>query len=557
MTKSGNHPPWRPPAGTQSLPGAGGNTVATNGDGLAHAMTVRADKIIGEKRAGAKVGAFGETLAGDTIIGERYVIEQHISSGSFGAVYKARDESIDNHAVALKVLHGQSTTEKARETALRELQLIASVSHPSVVQFKDYGWIGDTLWFTMPWYDGTTLDQRLASREKGEQSSLSRIEARPIFERLAHGLAAMHEVGVFHSDIKPENIFLATVSGFEGGLPVLLDLGIAAKRGEKPTGFTAQYVSPETASAAAGEQVFEIGAAADVFSLALALRNALEPETATSFDGNHFDFLKSRATKPVEPPKSRDLRYLASSFRRWLSVDPDKRPTAKAFADELSELTVPEDRRQSRIQLARRLVPIVLLAGALVSMLVYQLTRKEEQLIEQEERLSETNEELSKKSIEADLLAYETAEQQEQLKTESARAAKSERKAKKLDRKLERTSKAQSELSLQLDELQVVHLDLLAQHEALNEEINELRGERDGLTAERGELLATNKTLQTERDELQKARDTAKTEIDTLKKQNDIIRQKIDNLKKKLEDLKTKKSSPQVEPATIEESESS
>ncbi len=555
MTKSGTHPRWRPPAGTQSLPDAGGNATAPDGRELAHAMTMYADKTVGEKHDTAKVEAFGETLAIDTIVGERYVIEQHISSGSFGAVYKARDDSIDNHAVALKMLHGQSATEKAREKALRELQLIASVSHPSVVQFKDYGWIGDTLWFTMPWYDGMTLHQRLATGEGGDQSPLSRAEARPIFERLAHGLAAMHDVGVFHHDIKPENIFLATVSGFGGGLPVLLDLGIAAKRGEKPTGFTAQYMSPETASAATGEQGLEIGPSADVFSLALALRNALEPETASTFEGDHFDFLQNRATKPVKPPKRRDLRYLASSFRRWLSVDPDVRPTAEEFAGELFALTAPEDRRRARAQLARRLVPIVLLAGALVSVLAYQLTRKEEQLIEQEERLTETSEELSKKSIEADLLAHKTKEQQEQLETESARAAESELKAKKLDKKLVRTSKAQSALSGQLDELQILHLELLAQHEVLNEEMIQLRGELDSLAAERGELevalgqvqgererlQATNNTLLTDRDELQKAHDTTKNEIDTLKKQNDAIRQKNDELKKKIETLKPKK----------------
>ena len=48
-------------------------------------------------------------------------------------------------------------TNAGPEAALRELTLIASVSHPSVVQFKDYGWHEGRLYFAMPWYRGRTL----------------------------------------------------------------------------------------------------------------------------------------------------------------------------------------------------------------------------------------------------------------------------------------------------------------------------------------------------------------------------------------------------------------
>ena len=167
------------------------------------------------------------------IIADRYVIEEHISSGGFGAVYRASDRQIRHHQVALKLLHLPAADDAARQAALRELTLIASVSHPSVVQFKDYGWFEGRLWFAMPWYRGETLDQRFRDSARADPRSAAPL-ARPIFERIARGLAAMHAVGIHHHDIKPENIFVADIAGFDGGLPVLLDLGIAAQRGEGP-----------------------------------------------------------------------------------------------------------------------------------------------------------------------------------------------------------------------------------------------------------------------------------------------------------------------------------
>ena len=184
-------PQWKPPA-------------SATRDGLSGVRD-------GERPVG--VSGYERTLAADgsappprplligDIVGERYVIEQHISSGGFGAVYRASDRQIRNHQVALKLLHNPARDEQAREVALRELTLIASVSHPSVVQFKDYGWHEGRLWFAMPFYRGETLDKRFASVDGSVP--ISRAEARPIFEQVAQGLAAMHQVGINHHDLKP------------------------------------------------------------------------------------------------------------------------------------------------------------------------------------------------------------------------------------------------------------------------------------------------------------------------------------------------------------------
>ena len=168
-------------------------------------------------------------LEAGSLIANRYEIEGLLGAGTFADVYRARDRDVTDHVVALKMLRRRSADQRSVDTALRELQLIASVFHPSVVQLKDHGWYEGHLWFVMPLYRGETLAQRL------ERKPLSRREARDIFEVLAEALAAMHRAGVRHQDIKPDNVFLASIGPDDQDaarlLPVLLDLG----GGKRPT----------------------------------------------------------------------------------------------------------------------------------------------------------------------------------------------------------------------------------------------------------------------------------------------------------------------------------
>jgi serine/threonine protein kinase len=460
-------------------------------------------------------------------IGGRYVVEQHISSGGFGSVYRASDRQISNHQVAIKLLHNPAASDEERESALRELTLIASVSHPSVVQFKDYGWHDGRLWFAMPWYRGHTLGERLAGfAEPGvDPTPMKRTEAHPIFERLARGLAAMHEVGIYHHDIKPENVFLADIAGFSGGLPVLLDLGIAAKRGETPKGLTIEYAAPETAAAALGEPVGPIGAAADVFSLALVLRNALEPSTAPAMDAdNALAILQRRAREPVLPPKSRDLRYLKPYFTRWLSLDPEQRPSAAELADQISVLIEPEERRIARGRLLRRLVPVVLIAAGLVAALWYQLEQQESELAQQREIITQEQSEREK-------IRRQSESQLKNLERRNATALGTERQrleeaigiARSLDGQLARSEREGDTLQRRVknitddrNQLAKEKVALMAERDELTRARDRLSGERDGLIAERNRLNAERSTLVAERDQLGKRADALARERDAI-----------------------------------------
>lgn len=315
-----------------------------------------------------------------TVLGARYKLEKRVGAGAFGEVYKASDTEVPGHVVALKLLHQPALSENARTNALRELNLIASVFHPSIVQFKDHGWFAGRLWFVMPWYDGEPLDKRIG------REPLTRAEARTIFEPIARALATMHASGIRHQDIKPDNIFLARLkttarSTSDDVLPVLLDLGVAAKDTEMMLAGTPLYFPPEIAAqfSDVGKK-YPVTLSADVFSLALTIRNSLEPETQEEVPGSAIEaFIAYRAEHVPTPPTGKDLRYLKPHFERWLNPDPARRPTADELLLELAELTAPEERRARRNKTLRWLAPL-LVALAVVGGATFYALRKDAQL---------------------------------------------------------------------------------------------------------------------------------------------------------------------------------
>ena len=274
-----------------------------------------------------------------TVLGDRYEIDDCIGGGEFAHVYRARDVRVPGHVVALKLLHRVARTQAAREGAMRELSLIASAFHPSLIQFKDHGWYEDRLWFVMPFYDGEMLLDRIG------RGPIPLDDALFYFERLARGLAALHAAGTRHQDIKPENIFLVelrtgAVADRPEILPVLLDLGVASPNGEMALAGTPMYFPPEIAGRIFDEQCdLPVTPKADVFALALSLLHSIEEPDLSDLDALDVDaFLRKRVAVVPSGPKSRALAFLRPHFSRWLAAHPNDRPTAGELADELAEL---------------------------------------------------------------------------------------------------------------------------------------------------------------------------------------------------------------------------
>ncbi len=154
-------------------------------------------------------------LAPGTRLGP-YEIVSALGSGGMGEVYRARDARLER-MVALKVLPAHLTASAhALSRFEREAKAVAALSHPNILAIHDFGVENGTPYAVMELLEGATLGDRLA------QSSISLRKALDWAQQIARGLAAAHERGITHRDLKPQNIFVT-----RDALVKILDFGLA------------------------------------------------------------------------------------------------------------------------------------------------------------------------------------------------------------------------------------------------------------------------------------------------------------------------------------------
>jgi predicted Ser/Thr protein kinase len=149
-------------------------------------------------------------------------ILEHIGQGGMGAVYKARQRSLERD-VALKVLTIDTSADPSfGERFEREAKTLASLSHPGIVSVIDSGRAGPWFYFVMEFIDGASLRQMLRAGEVAPREALS------IVGQICDALQYAHDHGVVHRDIKPENVLVT-----RKGQVKILDFGLAKLMGDK------------------------------------------------------------------------------------------------------------------------------------------------------------------------------------------------------------------------------------------------------------------------------------------------------------------------------------
>jgi serine/threonine-protein kinase len=145
------------------------------------------------------------------------VILDEIGHGSFATVYRAHDERL-NADVALKLLSSPGPAGRAQaDRILKEAQLLASVRHANVVHVYGVNDSGEQVGLWMEFVKGRTLTELLRT-----QGPFSAHEASIIGRDVCRAMAAVHQAGVLHGDVKAHNIMREA-----GGRIVLMDFGAA------------------------------------------------------------------------------------------------------------------------------------------------------------------------------------------------------------------------------------------------------------------------------------------------------------------------------------------
>ncbi|HYX20780.1 MAG TPA: protein kinase, partial [Thermoanaerobaculia bacterium] len=205
-------------------------------------------KMGSEEQTVAMSGVSAAAAGGEPRVGEvfagRYDIQGVLGRGGMGVVYRAHDRDLDD-AVAIKTLRVEalSADPGLLDRFKQEIRLARRITHPNILRTHDLGESGGLRYLSMEFVRGLTLKQLIEASD-----ILPTPVALRLAKQLCAGLAAAHEVGVIHRDIKPQNIIIEAAGGLK-----IMDFGIARLQEER--GMTAEgtvvgtpdYMSPEQA----------------------------------------------------------------------------------------------------------------------------------------------------------------------------------------------------------------------------------------------------------------------------------------------------------------------
>ena len=260
----------------------------------------------------------GRFVAG-TVLAGRYRIVTLLGAGGMGEVYKAEDLKLD-HPVALKFLpETLSLSPAALARFHNEVRVARQVSHPNVCRVHDIGDVDGLQFLTMEVIDGDDLASLL--RRIGRLPPAKAIE---VARQLCAGLAAAHDAGVLHRDLKPHNVMI------DGrGRARITDFGVAALardvRHDNAIAGTPAYMAPEQLRGA------EATVRSDIYSLGLILYEIFTGQRAIQVNSIADAVLHHSAATPVTSPASIVADIDPGAERvilRCLDNDPAARPAS-------------------------------------------------------------------------------------------------------------------------------------------------------------------------------------------------------------------------------------
>jgi serine/threonine-protein kinase len=288
-------------------------------------------------------------LSGELIDG-RYQLTRQVANGGMASVYEANDTRLDRK-VAVKIMHPHLAQDEAFVNRfIREAKAAAALSHPNIVAVQDQGWNQNgvpAVFIVMELIEGHTLREYLNERGRFEIK-----DAINYLTPILSALAAAHDLGIVHRDMKPENILIS-----KEGRVKIADFGLA--RGELiGSTMTAEssvilgsvsYLSPEQVQRGVADSRSDVYAVGIVAFEMLTGEKPFTGDSPIQIAYMHVNQeIPSLRSKRKEIPEALDTLISKATDR-----DPDKRPrTAGEFLKSLESIQSEIDPKTNQMKLA-------------------------------------------------------------------------------------------------------------------------------------------------------------------------------------------------------------
>ena len=229
-------------------------------------------------------------MAGEQVLGGRYLLKDKVGAGGMATVYRAQDQVLDR-VVAVKIMLPQYASDPTFAARFKqEAQAAAGLSSPYIVSIYDWGKDGDTYYIVMEYLRGTDLKSGIRSHGALDPRKVAQIGS-----EIASALSVAHKHEIIHRDIKPQNIMVLP----DGNIKVM-DFGIARAKNSHLTQDnnvlgTAHYVSPEQTR---GQ---ELGPTTDIYSLGVVMYECATGQVPFDGDDAITVAMKQVNEQPVPP----------------------------------------------------------------------------------------------------------------------------------------------------------------------------------------------------------------------------------------------------------------
>jgi serine/threonine protein kinase/DNA-binding SARP family transcriptional activator len=255
----------------------------------------------------------------DTVLNQRYRLEDEIGEGGTGIVYRGFDTLLERN-VAVKVLNRTLFSQEASQRILTEAQAIARLSHPNIVVIHDAGEAYGAFYLVLEYLEAGTLAENMPT-------SLDDIIQISLF--ICAALSQVHNLGIVHRDLKPENVMITP-----DGTAKLMDFGLARFETSRLTQEgnilgTVSYMAPEQALGK------EIDPRADLYALGVMLYEMTTKKLPFRGD-DPLTVITQHLYRSVDPPRNVNPEIPSSLevlILQLMSKSPEDRPNS---ADEVS-----------------------------------------------------------------------------------------------------------------------------------------------------------------------------------------------------------------------------